>query len=744
MALDGTVDRPALTGEILPPDDDVEATQHVKPSIADTTEKFLIVRGWFRADADHSREWRAQAKKHFGFRAGDQWEEADKAILRDQDRPDIVFNRVLTMLKAVAGMEINGRHEIQFLPRNTDQTEVNELLSAASKWMSDGCDGEDEESQAFEHCLTCGMGWTENRLDYEDEPSGQYIEESIDPLEMYWDKSARKKNLTDARRMHRVRRMPYGDAKQLFPGYQRFQLDATWVLAGGDAEAKSIEEKRIRSENADPELDDLLEVTIVQTQWWERETYWLIADEQTNTKVELTDAEYRVFSERMKIIEAQFGIKAPPSVKMTRKVYKQAFLGSQLLGEITDAPIKGQFSWACITGELDRNKGTFFGLVHIMRDPQMWANKWLSQSLHILNSTAKGGILAETNAFKDQRQAEETYARPDAITWLEEGALSGQNPKLMAKPGAGFTDGHVRLMEFAITALRDVTGINLELLGLKDVNQPGILEAQRKQAGMTVLATVFDSLRRFRKLVGRKRLYFIQTFFADGRLIRVVGQDGAKAMPLLKDKCLGTYDVVVDDAPTSPNQKEANWGIISMILPMFREQLAQQPELLALIMEYSPLPQRLVDAIKKLASSPKPPSPAEQLGLAKLAAEVAETQALAGKHQADAGLAGAKAQVQVPATAVYDMAVAENLTKKNDSAIDTVREAVEAAKKIGEMDVDAAKVRKTDAEASAIAANVGEVRARTLKTHVETARAAIEPVPEHEDAFPKPKPVGAK
>jgi len=121
-------------------------------------------------------------------------------------------------------------------------------------------------------------------------------------------------------------------------------------------------------------------------------------------------------------------------------------------------------------------------------------------------------------------------------------------------------------MQFAITSIRDCTGINLELLGQKDINQPGILEAQRKQAGMTVLATLFDSVRRFRKQVGRIRLYLIQTYLSDGRLIRIVGPDGARSLPLIRDKTAEKtvksstpIDVVhedEDDAPSAFRKKE--------------------------------------------------------------------------------------------------------------------------------------------------------------------------------------------
>lgn len=707
-------------GNMMP--SDTLGSARVAPSkMKDATKQFDIFKNWFKADATHSAVWRTEAEEDFAFRAGDQWTPEDRETLNSQSRPVIVFNRVLTVLKAIAGMEINGRHEIDFIPRNNSDTAVNEVLSAASKWMDDGCDGEDEQSAAFDDCATCGMGWTEERLDYEEVAAGKYIQEQVDPREMYWDRTARKRNLTDARRRSRKRKMPFGDALELFPGKTREQLDATWSNGtdGGQTATKTLEEKRVREENTtDESWDDNWEVTVIETQWIEKEVYWIIADVQNNTKEEVSHDEYKQFEARMKELNMPVH-----SVKMLRKKYMRVFLGSEIL-EIGDAPIANDFSWKCITGELNKKTGLFFGLVRVMRDPQMWANKWLSQSLHILNSTAKGGIIAEEDAFPDAADAEDNYARQDIITWVKKGAI-GEKPKIMPKPGGVFPQGHIELMQFAVSSIKDVTGINLELLGLRDENQPGIVEVQRKQAGMTVLATLFDSLRRFRKQVGRSRLYFIQKYFSDGRLIRVVGPEGAKAIPLVKSKTLGDYDIVVDDAPTSPNQKEANWAIIQPMLVAFRDQLVQQPELFAAILEYSPLPTKLIDTIKQLAdSASQDPEKQQQKKLA-----IAGAVAIINKDQSIAEMNNAKAGA-TQATAAYDIAMARNLLMKNDYEglkmhLDSMSSRADAMKKTAEA---AAIAHDTALKPQQQQADLEQQRAETLNTHADTlhkhARAA--------------------
>jgi len=643
-----------------------------EPSKLNDEALYSTLRGWFRLDQAHSAEWRKLAKEDFGFAAGDQYKAEDRAKLEEERRPVITFNRALSIIKAVAGIEINGRHDTVYLPRGTKPgvVKANEMLTAASQWMSDVSDAEDEQSEAFQDAIICGMGWTEPRISYEDDPDGMYVEGKVDPLEMYWDRSARSKNLQDARRVFRVRKMTIDEARDFAKGLGADVLDedlnASWAT-GADTEApKPVEEKRHRDENASP-FDDKAEVHIVHAQWIERKPFYRVGDRVTGKVLELDEERF----EEYKALASQYGLEFT-YVRQTRKAYKQAFLGKCIIGQVMDCPSKDRFTFQCITGERDRNAGTWFGLIRLMRDPQMWANKWLSQTLHILNTTAKGGIIAEKDAFEDQRDAQDTYAQPDAITWAAKGAIA--NGKIMQKPGVGIPTAYVNLLEFAIASIRDVTGINLELLGMRDANQPGILEHQRKQAAMTILATMFDSLRRFRKNVGRIRLVYIQRYLSDGRLIRITQSDdqGRSVMmlvPLLREETIGDYEVIIDDAPNSPNQKQETWAFLMQLMPVFRGMMT--PETAVAMLEYSPLPTKLVEQFKKMISEGKNDPEAkmqQQIGMRGAVAKIKRDEAAAEKDLATAQ--GARAE------AMLDLANAAAAGAEAD--LDRVRAAVVA------------------------------------------------------------------
>ncbi|MFZ1154061.1 MAG: hypothetical protein WAN93_04065, partial [Solirubrobacteraceae bacterium] len=200
---------------------------------------------------------------------------------------------------------------------------------------------------------------------------------------------------------------------------------------------------------------------------------------------------------------------------------------------------------------------------------------------------------------------------------------------------------------------------------------------------------------RYRKILGRIRLYIIQTRIPDGKVIRIVGDQYTGAVRLAKSMTAGEFDVVVDDAPTSPNQKEANWAIIQPLLAVFKDQLMAQPDVLAMVLSYSPLPSQLVSAIKKviLAAQNDPHKQQEQqkmkeLAVAKLLAEVSKDDSIANMNNAKAGSA--------QGTAAYDLAIAANMA--HDHAIKQGKLMIDAKKTDADTALTHAKVASTLAD----------------------------------------------
>lgn len=537
--------------------------------------------------------WRSEAKDDYAFISGKQWLSIDEEILRQQKRPPVTFNYSEKMIDAVIGAEVSNRQEVTYLPRTPQDSGLADLWNSASKWVREECDAADNESDAFKDMLICGLGWTHTRISYEDDLDGKIIIDRIDPLEMWSDPAACKPGLADRRYQHRCWWIDREEALRLWP-------DQIGFMETNDADATRgviIRGHRYDENETDMEMSRHKDqVQIVLYECVEKEAVWRVGM-QDGAK-ELDDSTFNSIRKDLDDANIQYA-------RQQKRVYYRAFFTGDTMLEVGKSPTQEGFTFNPITGKRDRNKNTWYGVTRVMKDPQRWANKWLSQILHIINSNAKGGLMAELGAFVDPTKAQEEWSQPDSVTLLNAGGMEKVKEKMMHP----YPQGLDRLMEFALSSLPMVTGINLEALGLANREQANVLEMSRKQAAYGLLSPLFDALRRYRKTQGRVLLDFIHNYISDGRLIRIGGPENAQYIPLTKQPKAPEYDIIVDASPQAPDVKDKTWETLMQLAPsLLKAGIPLPPDLL----DYAPLPSAMAQKWKAFAAKSGQPSPQVQ------------------------------------------------------------------------------------------------------------------------------------
>jgi hypothetical protein len=597
----------------------------------------------------HLGTWREDAREAYSFRSGDQWSAEDKAKLEEMLRVPVVFNRIGPMVEAVAGSEVNNRQAVQYIPRRVGDAGVNEVLTGAADYFRDQCDAEDEESDAFMDVVVCGIGVTETYLDYVDNPDGMIKVDRRDPLSMRYDPAAKKRNLSDRKWDQREEWLDRDEIEQRWPDKaEEIAASSSGWSDDDNTQHDSTLAWLYEKDNTgkDPKTGKL---RVIHEQWYELETYHTLVDPFTGEMTEMENGTFQTLSGRLAKLKVPL-----KSVKKQRKKFYQVFVCGDVVLEFSPVACN-EFARKFITGYRDRNHNTWHGLVKPMIDPQKWANKFFSQFLHIINTNAKGGLVIEKGVTDNLRKFKQEWSKSEGVTVVEDGALSKN--KLMPKPPPVIPAQMGDMMQFAISSLRDVSGLNLEILGMADRQQAGVLEAQRKQAALTVLATIFDALRRYRKEQGRLLAHMIVEYMADGqRLVRIVGGDGLERyIPLLADPSVMEFDVVVDEAANTVNQKDKTFAILSQLLPMLEKAgVPFTPDLL----EYTPLPAAMVEkwqnAIKQreaqMQQNPPPPPPqmiSAMASMKKADAAVMQAQGTMQKDQREAQMAPLEQQLEL-------------------------------------------------------------------------------------------------
>ena len=595
--------------------------------------------------------FKSQAEKDTSYYNGDQWDDMDRMRMEQLKRPALVFNEIQDKIDAISGMERLNRCAIRFVSRNPNADIIHDaegdLATDAVDSVLDTSEGEKENSRTAKDVSIVGMGWSEVFMDYTEDPNGKVMVEYRDWSEMAWDVKAKKENLEDTRWRARIRDFSRTEFKQRWPD----KVDLV------DAAAPSYPENNVNkyelvtpyysraNERVNPQLAAQMptknSLRVIQYQHRKFVPIFRIADPQNPEGLqELTEEQWNSLKKKSGVL----GMPMPNAVRQLVVAHEQAYVSE---GVVLEDPVNlpRGFSLLCCTGQYDKKKKVWFGIVRGLRDPQNTMNKAVSSLVTQFISNVKGGVMFKSGAFSDPNNAKNQWNQPDA--WIELAPGTSPQTDIMQRQPAQMSQAPQVLFQESKAAVSRISGVNEETLGFATTEAGGPTVNKRIQAALAILGWFFDNLERFRKSQARTILEFIREFWSYGQLVRV-GGDGinSKAIPLLKNNLPVDFDLVIDTSIRyNPNLKQQIWQDLMQIAgPLMKSPIGQQ--FLFKAIKFSPLPAQLIAELQELAQqAAQQPPPQKGRGGAGRPPDPPElTQAKVLKINADAQKAIAEAR----------------------------------------------------------------------------------------------------
>jgi hypothetical protein len=287
----------------------------------------------------------------------------------------------------------------------------------------------------------------------------------------------------------------------------------------------------------------------------------------------------------------------PPLQAKPRSVrrFYQAFYCGDVLLEKRASEVKNLRRYPLVRyGAIyDKERKVWLGLIFSGMDVQKQHNVEQSAIIQLIQQMPHASWMAPKGAYHNKNEWETKLAQPGKL--LEYNQNRGK-PEQIDTPAVPR-----HLIELAMSRpqqLREITGINSEMTGQRTPDAGVVLE-MRKTAAKAVLAPMFDNYRRAKIELGKVLLAYMQTYIAPGRRIRVLGAEKAGWVTATEDMMQGRFDLKVEEANASINDRMETLTVLQTTLPMLLKQGVPVP---AEIVDLLPMNPDLRTEMKRMIS----------------------------------------------------------------------------------------------------------------------------------------------
>jgi len=459
----------------------------------------------FRRARERKKTWRVAAIEDFEFFVGKQNDDDDVEKLRKRGVKALTINKVRPNIFLISGVQRQNRTDFRAFPEGEEDGLLAEVATRLLKNAMKTSDGEDKVSEQFEDGIISGEGYIEPYMDYtHDLINGSLKIKKVSPLRLFVDPDSVEYDLSDA--AYVVKFSPQLNLDQilaLFPNKTKEIKD----IGEGKIEIDQVEGAISREtddypdmnsgkeENKDPTEEKIYDLT--EYYYKKSVLKYLIADAQQGLVKEASSKE-----------EADEYIAQYPDAKIIPRYIPEIWVDAMIGNTVIDSymcqfypkwkeyPFIPYFGYR-ITIPLKDRAYMVQGVVRALKDLQRELNKRRTQELVHLNSSTNSGWIVHKNAKVNKKDLRQKGSSSGYVLEWE-----GQIPPVQIHPQP-LSQGHAQLAAENTNDIKEVSGINADLLSMNEKTQSGRAIHLRQKQGMVMIQNLFDNLSRTKKILGR-------------------------------------------------------------------------------------------------------------------------------------------------------------------------------------------------------------------------------------------------
>jgi hypothetical protein len=456
-----------------------------------------------------------------------------------QKRKMFNFNLTHASVMMVSGHQRRNRKSTICIPvKSPVQKTADQFTKCLFHVHKDG--GYQVYSDAFERgAIVKGFGLVSVFPDYASDPISPDIRmRFVDMNSCMFDPFFRQKDLSDCRYIWTRQYLDKQEAALLYPDQKEAILEVPY---GG---APKDDKFYYMPENFGLQIKNLLAF----------DEYWYLSTREAVYAVDINTQEVKEIygdEEDIRIVMMQFKDKLRLMRKPKQTVRRVIRINNRVMVDEERPYGLDRYSFSGVYGNFNPDTPyfgyKFKGMVRDMRDAQYLYNVRKITDLDILASQQQG--------LKVKKGA---LVTPDDSLNSGNGRVLVINDKMQmddVQPMQIIPPSPVMLQmeDMLKTVMREISGVNEELLGAAVDDKAGVLSMLRQGAGLTTLQKYFDNMDETQRECGDIIIQMIQHFWSYGKVKQVIGEEPT---PEFDDKAFFTYGAkVVQGAMTETQQQ---------------------------------------------------------------------------------------------------------------------------------------------------------------------------------------------